>query len=212
MGSLRQGGFTIAELAIVILILGIVSSIIANRFTGAGVSGARARAVQSMADSLADMTRVMANQAGTPSVFRGGPVFATASHTMLDVAAGGQVAVAPAHQASYRAAGLAILRSLVVTSQPTSSSPGSYMVQGYTVSVKNADGPAFDCSSIPSAAASGYGCVEFNNVPVQVLQSVLEDREGGLATVSPTGKTFGSVQHTPPVNGMVTMYLIKDLR
>lgn len=208
----RQKGFTIAELAIVVLIIGIVGAIIASRFTGSGVSTARAQALSTAADSLAEMTRVIANRAGTTNVFTGSPLFNNAAHTMLDVATAGETAVAAAYDATYRNSGLAILQSLTIRTAATAAAAGTYDVQGYVVSVKNADNASFNCANAPAATANGYGCVSYAAVPVPVIEAVLQSKEGPAATVGATAKTSGPVQYTAPAGGTATMHLLVDLR
>lgn len=158
----NQKGFTLIELMIVVVILGILLLMVANPFKGTA-DPANAKAMRSFAKATASAIGIMHAQLGTGTNALSNPI-TKSGLTMMDVIIIGEDAVNASYIAKYRGLNARPLDTdITVVSRPSGSTPGSYAVVNFPVSFQ------------ASCASVGKICLQYDLVPSDTLQQLAQD-------------------------------------
>lgn len=197
-GAIRkQKGFTLIEILIVVILLGVVGGIIALIYSNAGASSARAQAIESFTERATDMIRLTNVQLGTPNNANDDNPLVNTDNTFLDVLVEGDVAVDAAYKTAFARSGVgSIRRALTVDTVATAGTAGEYSVTGYEVTL-NADDQAI-----------GTAEFVFTDVPTDVVEILVEKIDPGTAFSATTADTTGPVQYTVAAGGTHTTTLV----
>ena len=197
----QKRAFTLAELSIVVFIIGVIGVMIIPRFSGEGTSKTRAQALMIFADSAATIIRSSVSQIGTGFFLAGDDTKSSnpirENNNWMDVLTYGPFAdfdgngvraldssedlVKRVYQGRYTMSGSASLKDAlaeIITPPVPGTSPGVYSVQGYPVELydqANGDtvinAPAGPCAGLTLKARTGY--FVFRDVPVDVVGALM---------------------------------------
>lgn len=199
----KKSAFTLAELAVVVIVIGIIAAIIIPRFTGSGASKTRAQALMTFADSGSTIVRSAISQLGIGFNIEGAD--ATASNPIrsdlnwLDVlvygpfadadgsgdrdAGGGEDIIKQNYQGRYTLTGAGTLEAALseIETEVDTATPASgvYRVQDYPVELYDSVSGA--AATITAAAGP---CVSttlrprtayfvYRDVPVDVVSALM---------------------------------------
>lgn len=159
VGNSKQKGFTVIELLMVVVIIGILSYVAMSAFSG-NPSAANATAVRATAQEIAKgMGYMNANLGigiGKTTVLAPTPV------TSLDVLIMGDEVVADDFKARYKAMGMRPLQSdFRIKTRATKTTAGEYSLLNYPVDLD-------DSTKCPVDRV----CVKFSNVPTDVTREI----------------------------------------
>ena len=195
----KQGGFTLAELAVVVIVIGIIAAIIIPRFTGAGAAKSRATALRSFADSSATIIASSISQLNLAFPDEGSAnanIMIPAGPDWLDVVIRGNNPtglVKAAYQQAYTLTGAGSLEgSVQVGTAPTATTKGTYELQGHpidlaggiaagtgvatTPTARVGTGPGQFAAAVPvGAAAAGCGLSTGIKYYYLIIGNVTED-------------------------------------
>lgn len=154
----KQGGFTLAELAVVVIVIGIIAAIIIPRFTGAGAAKSRATAIRSFADSSATIIASAVSQLNLAFSDEGSTnanIMIPGGPDWLDVVVRGNNPtglVKAAYQQAYILTGAGTLEgSVQVGTAPTAAAKGTYELQGHPIDVAGGLAAAAAIPATPTA-------------------------------------------------------------
>lgn len=177
----KQKGFTLIELMVVVVILGILLIMVANPFKGTA-DPANAKAMRSFAKATASAIGIMHAQLGTGTNALSNPI-TKPGLTMMDVIVVGEDAVNSAYLSKYKSLNARPLDTdVTVITRPSGSSPGSYAVVNFPVSFQ------------ASCATVGKICLQFDVVPSDTLQQLAQDF--GIEFDSSQAITTGNLRYT----------------
>lgn len=204
----KQAGFTLAELAVVVLIIGIVGALIASRFTGSGAATARAQQLTGFSENVSTIMRGAISQIGLPYQTQGTALAAnavTANNDWLDVVVHGAAApdgtdiIKTNYQSRYQLTGAGTLEGSVgIRTAATSGTKGEYLVDDYVVQIADApDGTGYvgtwNCDEITATGSPRQASFCFSDVPQEVVLAMVvanvnpEALEADVATGNPDG-------------------------
>lgn len=188
----NQGGFTLIELAIVLVILGVIIYIVSNFVRGSS-DPANATAIRAAAKN-------MANAIGYTSTNLGTGISATSNSlpasglTMMDVLMVGDTAVNASYLNAFKQLKMRPLEGdYKVITRPSGSTPGTYQLINYPVTF------------VP--CTTGKVCVQFQNVPSDTVAE-LALKSGITNFAAGTAQATGALQYTAvDSNGFHTVTL-----
>jgi prepilin-type N-terminal cleavage/methylation domain-containing protein len=136
-----QKGFTLIELVIVVLVLGVLISVVAAQFNGGITDSARAMALYDASSKLSTNWQILNQNCGTPTNSTSNPIFANGA-SALDIlvvgpgTTGSGAYIASQYQACYNTAGIRPLSDVI-----QGSKGGPYTVQNtYAVTMTGGGG------------------------------------------------------------------------
>lgn len=183
-----QKGFTLLELVVVVLIIGILASVVSSQFGSNVTSAAKATALYEAANKLTQNWSVLATNAGTSTVVASSPLLA-ASKTAEDVLIGGQANVATAYQTAWTVSGLIPLTDLA------QGSAGSYKI-----------------SNFPFTLGGGGGSpltVTYTAVPDEIVLQVVAKHGSQVATLAASDTTHAVVRYGTATAGARNLTILK---
>lgn len=188
----KQKGFTLIELVIVVVILGILALVISRQFGGSVSNGAKANALYESANKLSQNWALLAQQAGTSTVVASSPLVDTGK-TAVDVLIGGSTYVAAAYQPAWSQAGLIPLTDLA---QGTAGA-GAYTISSYPVTFGGGGGSALT--------------VTYTGVPDELVLQVVQKHGSNVTTLAASDATNGVVQYGTATAGARSMTILKPI-
>ncbi len=188
----KQSGFTLTELIIVVVILGILSFMV-YRAVGGSTDPANAGAMRSSAKTMANAIGYIHTNLGTGLNPTTSPLPASGLN-MMDVLMVGDTAVAAAYKTQYTQINMRPLEGeFKVVTRPTGSTPGVYQLLTYPVSFVT--------------CTTGKVCVQMTSVPTTTLQE-LSSKYGYTSFAPGTAVATGPLRYTAvDANGFHTVTL-----
>lgn len=181
-------GFTLIEVMVVILLLGIVIALVASQMTGS-TAGARGRLLQRTATATVQNIRMIAMSCGTTTAMTGNPV-PVSGKTMLDVVYGGETNVAAAYQTCYGQSNVRALRDGVAQNGTT------WQAGTYTITA--------------TGGGTAKTSVSFANVPDDVVLEVARTYDTALTALAASNTTSDIVRYGAAANGARSMTMLLD--
>lgn len=189
----NQKGFTVIELIVVVVILGILGIIAAKNFSSAGVTdSSKAQVLFDASSKLSQNAVLLAQAAGTSPVVASSTLAATGS-TLMDVLIQGSSAFNSAgYPNAYAMSGVTAMPSLA------QGSGGSYRIAGYAVTMGGGNNE-------PHTFA-------FANVPDGVTQFLVTKYGSNASALAAAGDSTNPViQYTAPTAGTRTVTIVRPL-
>lgn len=198
-----QKGFTLIEVLIVVVILGLISSIAVPAFNNSMERAAAVKLIESFADNIADATRSLLVTTGAPQHVTNSAL-TDGSSTLLDVLIvgptdpDGVAILKPKFLTDYEDSSVQPLsRQVTITATPQGgASAGTYELNNYAVTY--------------SSPTTGKGQLLFTGVPEEVIKRIKESREADPFNGSTTDTT-GPVQHSAVALGVADLTIEFEL-
>lgn len=186
----KTRGFTLIELVIVVVILGILALVISKQFGGGVSNGAKANSLYAASDKIISNWNLFVLAAGATSNVAGS-VLPAGGFDALDTLIGGPPSIATQYQKTWISTGLTPLTDLV------QGSVGAYKMMGYPVVLSGGGSSPLD--------------VSFQNVPDEVVQTLVQKYGSNQTPLSITGDTTNNViQYGVPTAGLRTLHILKQ--
>lgn len=187
-GLNRSKGFTLMELLIVIIVLGIVLVIVASQFVG-NTTGARAKMLQRMATATVQNINILSQTCGTSTAISGNPIPA-AGKTMADVIYGGVNNVSATYRTCYEQSSIRSLRDGV------SSNGSGWQVETYPITL--------------GGGGTSKLTVAFATVPDEVTLDLARRYNSTLTALAASDTTGDVIRYTGATNGTRTVTVLLD--
>lgn len=185
----KQGGFTLLELVVVVLIIGILALVVGPKFGGNVTSSAKGVALYEAANKLTQNWSVLATNAGTSTIIASSPLLA-ASKTAEDVLIGGSANVATAYQSAWTTSGLIPLTDLA------QGASGAYKIAGYPFTL--------------TGGGNGNTLnVTYTGVPDEIVQQVVAKYGSQVTTLAASDTTHPTVRYGTVTAGARSLTILK---
>lgn len=189
-----QKGFTLIELVIVVMVLGILAVVVAKQF-GSGVSdGARAQALYESANKLTQNWSLLAQSAGTSTTIVGSPIpiAAGTSGNVLDllIQGGSATTMSATYLPAWATAGISSLSDIA------QGTAGSYTIVGYGVTLGGG-------GTTPLTVA-------FAGVPDTLTLQLVQKYGSKIATLAASDTTNSVIQYSTATAGARTVTILKQ--
>ncbi|MGL4755801.1 MAG: PulJ/GspJ family protein [Aeromonadaceae bacterium] len=190
-----QAGFTILELMVVVVMLGILGTVGYKMFGSGVTSKARAMQKYDLTTRLVNLMGVVA-QSGAGTAVTTNPFFKSGAG-LLDVLVGGEECVSANYQRSYRSFAVATYEeSMNVTTRPNCSG-GTATAGVYKV----------DKSGVKVSGTDGTMSVIYDNVTSDELEAIVESHGDSkdFDKSSTAAGSDGSISWGAPAGGLYTV-------
>lgn len=187
----RQRGFTLVEMVIVVIVLGILA-IVAMNSLGNTQGSSQARALFDSAQKINNAWMVLRQTGGIPADTTDANPAIKSNNTALDALMEGEEFLESRYQPAYDAAGIAPLSDMgsITTTPVAGSTAGAYEINGFP----------FSMAAGPSGEKMLY---TFSDVPTDIVKVMWESNMSSDfdATADTTG-TGDKIQHTAATGGV----------
>lgn len=197
--SSKQHGFTLVELIIVVIIIGILGSMVIPQFSANASNSAKSQAMYESASKMASNWALMNQACGTSTVVTGSQITTTQPSTsavVLTLLTRG-TGVAAAYQGCYASSGVKALMGLA------QGAAGAEKVQNYSVVLSGGGTNPFavQYTAIPS------------DVALQIFNKYSNASGAAAATAMPAAAdtTDSAIQFTAPSGGTTDMKILFPL-
>lgn len=187
-GKRAESGFTLLELLIVVVILGIILVVVAMATVG-NTAGARAKMLQRIASGSIQNINLIAQTCGTTTAITGNPVPAS-GRTMADVIFGGRDNVATGYLDCYQRAGVRSLRDGV------SRSGTGWQVNDYPVTF--------------SGGGTAKIAVQYQRVPDDTTLAMAQVFTADMTALAASDTTSDVVRYSAAASGTRTVTYLAD--
>lgn len=184
----RQGGFTLVELMIVIVLIGIIAAIIISNMVG-NTDAARSQLLKRVAKSSTESIAQIARTCGTSSAIAGSPLPA-AGRTPLDIVFLGEPAVSATYKSCYADSSVRALRDSVTKNGST------WQVGAFPMTITGGGLSKFT--------------VEFQRVPEATVLALAQTYTEGLTTLAASDTTSDVVRYSAATGGTRTVSVLLD--
>lgn len=196
----KQDGFTLVELIVVVVLLGIVGAIAGTTIFGSSTSApGTASQMMDLADKGTATFSAVRLRTGTSADPTTSNTFFQGDNNLLDMLYGGATHVATTNNYRQTVTNMGLgtfQRALRATTMPGAGTAGVYQLIETTIGV---------------TVAAGAGANEVNwvysNVTPEVVQALIEKQESG--TYDGTADTTGVLQYTAVASGVHTVTLVR---
>lgn len=196
----NQGGFSLIELVIVIVIMGILGTV-GSTFFGGATESAKAEAKMQLANSAANKATAVFSLLGTGTIVPSNSIV-HANNSLEDVLFA-NTGVSATYSTRFDATGITSLRnSLAVTTEPVNgTSEGAYEMP--------------DTGSVVTIVAGGTRQIgfRFTNTTGEEVAALVAKYEPATTYAASTADTSGTIQYTADSSGtgLHTLTIVKDL-
>lgn len=190
--KMKQKGFTLIELVIVVVILGVLALVVARQFGGSVTNGAKANALYEAANKVTQNWALLAQQGGASTTVASSPMI-LATKTAEDVVVGGSPYVAAAYQAAWSQGGLIPLTDLA---QGTPGA-GAYTISSYAFTLAGGGATPLE--------------VTYAGVPDELVLQVVQKHGSGVTTLAASDATNAVVRYGTATAGMRSLTIRKPV-
>lgn len=185
----RQKGFTLIEVLVVVVLIGILSTLIATQVGANASNGARAKTLYASAQKIATAWNLIVMQTGVSSNPADTALAASPANTALDIIMLGDDPsglVASAYASAFSRIGVKPMGDIAeVAVAPAVGTAGQYRIIGYPVTL--------------AAGGAGKLNIVYAGVSREVLREVFESQTGGTLPASVTAAwATGKIQYSAP--------------
>ncbi|MDH0609809.1 type II secretion system GspH family protein [Stutzerimonas stutzeri] len=196
----NQKGFTLVEVLITIILIGVIASMVYPLVNNFVSSKANAQEMMSVAQNIVRSASLMNQTMRAPTTVTSNPLTASGNSLLDAVIMGDKVngIISSTYAPRYATSGIRPMSDAVtIASQPAVGSAGSYKVGDSEISLLN--------------ISSRQMGVQFTNVPTELVQEIFLSREGGTFNGA-TARTVGVVRYSAVSGGThATVTLVYDL-
>ena len=195
----NQKGFTLVEVLITIILIGVIAAIVYPLINNFVSSKANAQEMMSVAQNIVRSASMMNQTMRAPTAVTSNPLTAAGNNLLDAVIMGDKVTgiISATYAPRYATSGIRPMSDAVTTiTQPSAGTPGVYQVGDSLISLTN---------------ISRQMGVQFTNVPTELVQEIFLSREGGTFNGA-TARTTGVVRYSAVSGGThATVTLVYDL-
>lgn len=184
----RQAGFTLVELMIVVVLLGIIAAIVISNMVG-NTDSARAQLLKRVSKSSVESIAQIARTCGTSSAVSGS-VLPASGRTMLDIVFLGEPAVSATYKTCYADSSVRALRDSVTKSGST------WQVGAFPMNVTGGGLAKFN--------------VEFQRVPEATVLALAQAYTENLTTLAASDTTSDVIRYGAASGGTRTVTVVLD--
>lgn len=197
----KTHGFTLVELLMVIVLLGIIGAIASNSVFNTGSrDSASAQLVYGTGETIVSTWRDIVRSTRTSPNPTSGVFFEDAVHDALDVITHGNVAVSTTFDNWFTNFGPSRISTIATLTAPTATTTGVYAIEGdMVVSISGYD------------AATRAMSIQFTQVTSGVVEVLKAQYEPNSAFDAAAADNAGVIQHSVAANNLHTLTVIYSL-
>lgn len=191
--SKLQKGFTLIEMIIVVVILGVLGAIVSRAIGSGASSGATAAALYESSNKLASNWSILTTQAGQSSTVSSNPLVDTVGgKTVEDVLIGGDSNMAAAYTKYWKQAGIVPLTDIAQR-----DAGGFYTINSYKLTLGGG-------GTTPIS-------ITFDAVPNEIVALVVQKHGSGVANLATDDLTNSVVRYSADTGGKRNLTILKPV-